>query len=232
MVYDLELRPSLVTMSILPHSTQPSRDRTPRHEELLDGLERLFSEEGFRNLTLADLAARLRCSRRTLYELADTKEDLVALVVERFLTRNFAQGRAAIDSESTELARLRSFAAAVISDAERISTSFADDIFRTPRTAALVTDYDDRCVALVTSLLRAGQEAHEFRLVDPHLAAQALMAAIARIQDTSILQALDMSYGDAVSQILEIFIDGLGAGPVGVNEIVDVGTGEAPLGRV
>lgn len=198
-------------MSILPHNSERRATWTTRQEDLLDGLEQLFSAEGFRNHTLADLASRLHCSRRTLYELARTKEDLVALVVERFLDRNYDRGIAAMQETSTARARLDSFAAAVIDDAQRISVTFADDMFSSPRTTSLVDNYDQRCITLVESLIRDGQERGEFRDVNAGLAAQAIMAAISRIQNTSVLAVLDLTYGQATRGIIEIFLEGLTA---------------------
>ncbi len=196
-------------MSILPHNSERRPTWTTRQEDLLDEMEQLFSAEGFRNHTLADLASRLHCSRRTLYELARTKDDLVALVVERFLDRNYDRGIAAMQGASTARARLDSFAAAVIDDAQRISVTFADDMFSSPRTTSLVDNYDQRCITLVESLIRDGQERGEFRAVNAGLAAQAIMAAISRIQNTSVLAVLDLSYAQATRGIIEIFLDGL-----------------------
>ena len=196
-------------MSILPHNSERRPTWTTRQEDLLDGMERLFSAEGFRNLTLSDLASRLHCSRRTLYELAATKDDLVALVVERFLDRNYDRGIAAMQKATTSRERLDSFATAVIDDAQRISVAFADDMFSSPRTASLVDGYDQRCITLVESLIRDGQQRGEFRLVNAGLAGQAIMAAIGRIQNTSVLAVLDLTYGQATRGIIEIFLDGL-----------------------
>ena len=57
-----------------------SRTRT-RRAELFDGLVALLLAEGFSALTLDELAARLRCSKRTLYALAGSKEQLVRAAV-------------------------------------------------------------------------------------------------------------------------------------------------------
>ncbi len=66
-----------------------------RHREVLDGLENLFMENGFVSFTIADLAKEIGCSRRTLYELAPSKDQLVLIVLDRRLHR---MGRAALGS--------------------------------------------------------------------------------------------------------------------------------------
>jgi AcrR family transcriptional regulator len=60
---------------------------SPRQIEILDELSGIVLVEGFCNLTVADLADRLRCSRRTLYTLAPTRDDLILGVVERLFER-------------------------------------------------------------------------------------------------------------------------------------------------
>ena len=55
---------------------------TDRQRDLLDRLVELF-DEGFAHLTMADLAARLNCSLRTLYELAPSRDELVLTVIDR-----------------------------------------------------------------------------------------------------------------------------------------------------
>ncbi|MCU1500869.1 MAG: TetR/AcrR family transcriptional regulator, partial [Ilumatobacteraceae bacterium] len=59
----------------------PTDQWTARRIELWDQLGVLFLQDGFRNLTIGDLAARLNCSRRTLYSLAENREDLVRGVI-------------------------------------------------------------------------------------------------------------------------------------------------------
>ncbi len=120
-------------MSILPHGAQDT-PRTDRQEEILGQLSELFAREGFRSFTLGDIAARLSCSRRTLYELAESKDDLVALVAGRFLDSNYRHGLEATLGVDSARERIRAFVDAVVTDAARLSLAFADDLFSTPRT--------------------------------------------------------------------------------------------------
>jgi AcrR family transcriptional regulator len=80
-------------------ATAPDGDGTAgltrRQTELLDQLEALFLAEGFARFTLDDLAARLHCSKTTLYALAGSKEQLALRVVRHFFRDldAFAPGR-------------------------------------------------------------------------------------------------------------------------------------------
>ena len=200
-------------MPLIPQRADTSVPRSDRQEDLLGQLEELFAREGFRELTMADLASRLHCSRRTLYELAGSKDDLVALVVERFLDRNFSHGVQASGSHQSSRERLEAFTIAVTDDAQRVSVRFADDMFRTPRTASLLAAYDQRCARLAEEIIREGQDRGEFRTANPKLAAEGMMAAVARIQDTQVLANLDLNYAQATRGILDLLLHGLGINP-------------------
>ncbi len=168
-----------------------------------------MTAEGFRSLTISDLAERLHCSRRTLYELSESKDDLVALVVSRFLDRNFGRGVAAMADESTTRGRIEAFAAAVVEHVRTATSTFGEDVFRTPRTAELVAAYDHRCVTLVQSLVADGRASGEVRAVDSGLVAHGLMAAIARIQDADVLAMIDMTYPDATREMVGVLLNGI-----------------------
>ena len=59
----------------------------PPRRQLLDELIELFLAEGFLELGVGDLAARLRCSRTTIYQVADSKEQIVLAAVRGFFRR-------------------------------------------------------------------------------------------------------------------------------------------------
>src|SRR6478752_7206322 len=70
--------------------TVPAADEagmTRRQAELLDQLEALFLADGFARFTLDDLALRLRCSKSTLYTLAQSKEQLAQRVIKHFFRK-------------------------------------------------------------------------------------------------------------------------------------------------
>ena len=48
--------------------------QTLHNKAFLDRLSHLFHQEGFRHFTIGELAARLHCSRRRLYAVAESKE--------------------------------------------------------------------------------------------------------------------------------------------------------------
>src|SRR5471032_1703943 len=65
-----------------------SRKRADRREDVLRVAARVFSEHGFRQATLDDIARELKITRPALYYYADSKDKLLSectdIAVERF----------------------------------------------------------------------------------------------------------------------------------------------------
>jgi AcrR family transcriptional regulator len=76
-------------------SAEAERQLGARQLELLDELEEKLRAEGLADLTMAEIAAFLGCSLRTLYGIAPGKDELLLTVVDRRLHRI---GRAAIEA--------------------------------------------------------------------------------------------------------------------------------------
>ena len=72
------------------------RRLTQRQAHLRDALVDLVLEQGFSHLTMDQFAAQLNCSKRTLYALASSKEQLAVLAVRHFFQRATDQVEAAI----------------------------------------------------------------------------------------------------------------------------------------
>ncbi|MFD0531361.1 TetR/AcrR family transcriptional regulator [Kitasatospora arboriphila] len=99
-----------------------------RRTELFEELTALLIAEGFAQLTLDDLAARLRCSKRTLYGLAGSKEQLVRAAVVHFFRRATVRVEAALAAETDPAARLAAYLRAVAAELSPVSGRFFDDV--------------------------------------------------------------------------------------------------------
>ena len=58
---------------------------TEKHINVIEDFEDLL-EKGIANLTMSDIASKLKVSLRTLYEIAPSKEDLITTTMDRILT--------------------------------------------------------------------------------------------------------------------------------------------------
>ncbi len=101
---------------------------TPRQAEVLEAMETLFLTEGFREVTVEELARRLRCSRRTLYLLASTKEEMFMRVLDRFLARLRRKGWEGAAVAATPDAAVGAYLLPAIEAASRISALMLRDL--------------------------------------------------------------------------------------------------------
>ena len=108
--------PEDVTSGVVTEVRRPrpvldrARERrlTERQRELLDHLGHMF-DEGFADLTMAEIASRLNCSMRTLYALAPSRDELVMIVIDRNLWRIGRSAQQAIAEDMAPLDALRAY---------------------------------------------------------------------------------------------------------------------------
>ena len=107
------------------------RRLTDRQRDLLDQLGAMF-DEGFAELTMAEIAARLNCSLRTLYALASSRDELVLIVVDRNLWRVGRSARSAIDPGMPPLNAIRRYLSAAHVAVMNTTEPFARDLASVP----------------------------------------------------------------------------------------------------
>ena len=71
-----------------------SRIYTKRHHEIIDALERLL-EQGVPELTMSEIAKKLKISLRTLYEISPSRDKLILMTMDNILKK---LGKFAMDS--------------------------------------------------------------------------------------------------------------------------------------
>ncbi len=133
-----------------------SRDRehdlSPRQREILDELTGIF-DEGFRHLTMADLAARVGCSLRTLYGLASSRDELVRVVVDRNLWWIGRAAMGAISSDMAPLDAISSYLRAATVAVANTTEAFAVDCELVEPTRQLQEGHSNYLIAVTRTLL-------------------------------------------------------------------------------
>ena len=76
------------------HQNKNSRIYTKRHHEIINALERLL-EQGVPELTMSEIAKKLKISLRTLYEIAPSRDKLILMTMDNILKK---LGKFAMDS--------------------------------------------------------------------------------------------------------------------------------------
>lgn len=104
------------------------RRATPRRAVVLEGLVDLFLAEGFLDFAVEDLAARLQCSKSTLYTVAPSKEQLITAVVREFFRSSTAQVEARLAAEPEPVLRIRTYLDAIAEALSPASAEFYADV--------------------------------------------------------------------------------------------------------
>lgn len=147
-----------------------------RHREILDQLEALFLEDGFAGWSVRELAAAVGCSRRTLYELAASKDELVLIVFDRFLHRIGRDALEAIDPNDRFAEQIRAYYRGGV-ELQRMSQVFTDDLLDDPAARRLFDRHYAFVLTTTERLVAAGIRAGEFRPVSASIVAGALTGA-------------------------------------------------------
>jgi len=176
-----------------------------RHREVLDQLEALFLQEGFSGFSVRELAAHVGCSRRTLYELAPSKDELVLLVFDRFLHR---VGRAAIESIDPSRAYAEQIRAYSLGGAElqRITQVFGDDLADEPAARRLFDRHYGYVMAITEQLVQRGVAAGEFRPVTPSIVAGLLAGGGQFFSQPAVQTDIGLGFEQAVEEMLELIV--------------------------
>ena len=138
---------------------------TSRQREILDELGRIF-DKGFVEVTMAELASQLNCSLRTLYGLAEGRNALVLMVVDRNLR---AVGRAAnrvVDDNMSALDAVRSYLSAATVAVQNTTPEFADDMASIEEGRALNAAHSEYIIDVTRTLLDVAVEQQEISPVD------------------------------------------------------------------
>ena len=188
------------------------RDReealTDRQRQLLDEMERLFAC-GFADLTMAELAARLNCSLRTLYALAPSRDELVLVVVDRHLWR---VGRAARDALREDLAPLdavRAYLRAATVAVSGWTAAFARDLAAVPAAQQLEEGHNEYLFEVTRTLLDLAVELGDIADVDTAAVARVLAGLGRFFSRPRLIPTLGSSPKEAADEVVDLVLRGL-----------------------
>ncbi|GAA2508633.1 TetR/AcrR family transcriptional regulator [Streptomyces thermolineatus] len=188
---------------------RPTGRGAARRSELFEDLVALLISEGFSRFTLDDLAARLHCSKRTLYGLAGSKEQLVRAAVVHFFRRATVRVEAALAAETDPAGRLAAYLGAVSAELAPVSPRFFDDVAAF-EPAAEVYDRNTRAAAdRVQELISEGMAAGAFREVHGAFAADVISSAMVRIQRRQVAANTGLSDAEAYRHLADLLLHGL-----------------------
>ncbi|MGH9136093.1 MAG: TetR/AcrR family transcriptional regulator [Acidimicrobiales bacterium] len=196
------------------HRPQPilGRERalalTDRQRQLLDEMEHLFAG-GFADLTMAEQAARLNCSLRTLYALAPSRDELVLIVVDRHLWRVGRAARDALRDDLPPLDAVRSYLEAATVAVSGWTEAFARDLETVPAARQLEEGHNEYLFEVTRTLLDLALERGDIADVDTAAVARVLAGLGRFFSRPWIIPTLRSSPKEAADAVVDLVLRGL-----------------------
>jgi AcrR family transcriptional regulator len=191
-----------------PRARPGTTPLSPRDERLLDELETLFLREGFRKVTVERLARSLHCSRRTLYELASSKEALFLRVFDRYLSRLRDEGNRRALAVAPQAA-FEPYLLPAVAAARKLSATLMRDMGAYAPAGAMWEQHQRERVAGLRRLVERCVADGVFRSANAHVVAEVVTVSLRHIGDPKFLASAKLSYREAVAEFYGLLIHGL-----------------------
>ncbi|OKH65876.1 TetR family transcriptional regulator [Mycobacterium sp. SWH-M1] len=184
---------------------------TRRRTELFDALVALFLAEGFAHLTLDEIAARLRCSKSTLYTLAASKEQLVTAATKHFFRRATQTVEERVAASDGARERVTAYLQTVGEALDPASDRFMADLDAFAPARAIYEQNTRIAARRVQELIAAGVAEGEFRDVHAAFAAEVVATMMVRIQQRAVRDRTGLEDAAAYRELAAIVTGGIQA---------------------
>lgn len=205
-----------------PGSGHPGKQRmssVERRAAIIEAAVDLFSRNGFRGVTTRELAAAVGVSEPVLYQHFAAKKDLYAAIVEHMLdhvTTRFEAQIETLPDEATDEQYFRWLAEQIWLWHEEDTRYVRLLMFSALEGYELSEMWHERAMGTllehVNRVVRTRMEAGEFREVEPLLATEALLGAVAHVSMLLMLFKCPLpglSKEAVLKEFVEIFLNGI-----------------------
>ena len=180
-----------------------------RHDAILAELEDIFLVEGFRDVNVSELASRLRCSKRTLYEIAPSKQELFLLVMDRWLRRIRHLGWQSALKESDPRKRFEVFLKPGIAESKKATKRFVADVNSFAPALSMLRKHQSERTEFLAELIEDGIKRGYFRPLHARMVAEVYLISISRVNEPDFLESVGVSFSEAFAELSELLLKGL-----------------------
>ncbi|SFL48914.1 transcriptional regulator, TetR family [Paenibacillus sp. 1_12] len=170
----------------------------------------LFQINGYRYVTLSDLATKLGMSKKTLYLYFDGKEQIAAAVLENTMAaiRNKIAESTQMDGDPLHI--LRDTLQGVKQEIVKLNPVFLEDVQKyIPELWAHIEAFRSGQLTFIEKLLVQAQEAGVIRDVDPRVAAVLMSESVQTFLRPDFAAKHGFSTTDVAETLLVMFTEGL-----------------------
>ncbi|WP_175856474.1 TetR/AcrR family transcriptional regulator [Burkholderia anthina] len=178
-------------------------------DAFLRELTNLFLDEGYSKLTVGDIAARLRCSRRRLYDMAETKEELFCAVIQQFFSNMLEEGRIASAGETDLTKVLVEYLNVGVRAASRMSAACQLDLEALEQGMDLFNRYREARSSRMRQLIESGMAQGVFVRCHAEVLTEMLSGAAAFLRRPEFLARTGLGIEQALEECCRVLLGGL-----------------------
>ena len=180
-----------------------------RREAVLLDLENLLLREGFSTLTVNSMAARLQCSKSTLYAIASSKEQLVAAAIRNFFREATERIEVKIAGIEDPRERIAVYLASIGAEMSRMSAACYADMTATDVTWEIYRINSRAAAERVRQFVQEGVKVGAFRRVHADFVGEVVGTVIDSIQHGELLARTGLTSGDAYGELSALVLNAL-----------------------
>ena len=197
-----------VTEKIKVISGKSVKPITDKHKQVIDKLE-LMLEKGIPDLTMSELAAKLKVSLRTLYEIAPSKDHLIRMTVNRILMKLGKEALDKIAEINSPLEKLKKYLQQVNQAVGPRFKVYLQNLGNNIQSKEMIDYHEDYIISYTKELLDDAMDQKEIKTIDAQAFAL-LLGGIGRdfAKDVNV-EKLSDSPEKSANSITEIILNGI-----------------------
>jgi len=190
-------------------SREAEQQLSARQLELLDALEAELAGAGLGERTMAEIAASVGCSLRTLYAIAPSKDELLLILADRRLHRIGRRAIEALDAEMPPLDALRTYLRIANEAVRPEAITVSADVSRVTGARRVVDAHEDYLSAVAQSLLDRAVEEGAIAPVDTAAVAHVLGGLGREFARAEVAELVRGTPNEAADEVTDLILAGL-----------------------
>jgi AcrR family transcriptional regulator len=183
--------------------------KTLTDDEFFDALTNLLLAEGIKCLSVGEIASRMRCSRRRLYNIAQMKEEIFCATVERFFHSLLDEGEALIRSEQNLVAAISAYLGVGVRAGSRISIQFLKEVDDSEPARTIFDNYQQARTMRLSQLIDEGVRQGVFVACHGLVVSELILGAALRLRRPAFLAQANLTIEEAFQEFYRVLLDGL-----------------------
>jgi len=185
-----------------------------RKEQLLQDLMELMLSEGLGAFRVGELAARMKCSRSTLYKLAPSKDDLMRLLFARFVDEALNACEDAARAHDSAAAKIMAYVEVLRVHQDRGSLAFWREVRDLDLTRGVLDVGVARGYRTIQMYMDEGIATGEFRAdANTEFLSYLVWLCARAARDPEVLERMGLSPGQAIEELGRFVVYGMEPSP-------------------